>query len=513
MAIRNLRVITMDDFSGGLNTKAGPGALADNEYSIGQNIYLWEKGIAKRKGYTRYNGSARISTANAGLGIYEAPFVAASKIVGVAGSLIKTKGTNTWSDITGSVSLTSGKPVQFCMQNNVLVGVNGTDAAWYYTGSSTAITLSGANIPTTPAVCESFHGRLFLGDGRALYWSNYMGSWTTFSATDIQYFEDTITGLKICGDGNEAVLVIFLRNGGIYSCQFNTSIGGEAGGALCFTFNRVSEKHGCASQFSVQECVLDNGTIVLIWADWDGLKAAIPAANTVGIDIVKLTENIQPDWDNLNIAKLTDSVGVFFKRRRWYLLFCTDGSDSTHNKVIVFDTRYWKPIAFWDWAVATAGIVKISSVGSLVGCDYSGYWNQYDIEESDNGTAISGYIYTKSYNGSVGYPMPFTKKRFKSVGMEYSLLGAYPIDITAFFDDQSQSLTTLTYNPGGAQIGVDFQLDVSSFAIDAQLAMHAQRVFGIGKNIQLKIGNGNIDQPFRIHRVQVAFQPIKTGIF
>ena len=175
--IGKIGTITINDLSGGLNTVDGAGGLLDNQYAEGVNIYLIGKMPAKRKGFTRWNNSVRVNSSNQGLGIYHAKFIAGSKIIAVAGSSIKVKGTNSWTDITGSVTLTSGKPVMFTMINNVLVGTNGVNPAWYYDGTGVAVALSGENIPTAPTCCASFHGRLILAQGRTMYWSEYMGDW------------------------------------------------------------------------------------------------------------------------------------------------------------------------------------------------------------------------------------------------------------------------------------------------------------------------------------------------
>lgn len=484
--------IDFTDFSGGLNTKQGAGGIAENQYSEALNVYLVESGIAKRKGFSRYNDGARISTTAEGLGIFEAPFVDAGNItVAVAGSVIAKKGTNAWTDITGSVSLTTGKKVQFCMQNNVLVGVNGTNKPWYFTGSGNAQVLEGDNIPTAPTCCESFRGRLLLAQGRELRWSEYMGDWNKpFYADNVQYFNDAITGLKIFGDDRDSFCAVLTRSG-VHICQYNTDLQVVTGGRGIFEFKPISEKHGCQSVLSVQECVTDAGDIVPIWADRDGLKAYAQGK------ILKLTENIQPDWDTLNSNYLSDSVGVFYKPKRWYLLFVADEGSTTHNKVIVYDLRKWCVVGFFDWEVSNAGIV-IDDDGEerLIGSDYSGYWNTYDDSQNDNGVAINAYFTTRADNGG----LPFRDKALKSIAIQHAYFGKYDIDISVLFDHTGERYD-VTYETEAPTVLGNFVLDQDALGVTGQLVPAAVETRGWGRVIQIKVGNSEEGQPFLIHNM------------
>ncbi|MFH1738021.1 MAG: hypothetical protein ABIH23_03355, partial [bacterium] len=246
--IGKIGTITIADLSGGLNTNEGAGGVLDNQYVEGDNIYLIGKMPAKRKGYARYNNSARISTTNAGKGIFHAKFIAGHKIIAVAGSSIKVKGTNAWTDITGSVILTSGKPVMFTMINNVLVGINGTNPAWYYDGTGTAVTLTGTYVPTAPTVCVSFRGRLWLFEGRTASWGGYMGSWATFSADGTQDFGANVIGAATLGDElqneNESRLIILTEEPGIHYAVYDASLGVFTSGVAIFMFDTITQRHG-----------------------------------------------------------------------------------------------------------------------------------------------------------------------------------------------------------------------------------------------------------------------------
>ncbi len=488
--------IDISDFSGGLNTRDGYGGVADNEIIESINCYLLARGIAKRTGYVRYNGSARIDAANAGIGIYHAPFVggAGNKVVGVAGDSISYKGTNTWTGITGSVTVTGTEQTIFTMVNNVLVGVNGTDSLWYWTGSANAITLSVENLPTTPSTCESFHGRLFLAKDRCLYWSGYMGDWNTFHPDDFQYFPQKITGLKVYGETNQSILLVFTENS-IHQCIFDPETGVNVGGRGTFRFDLISTKHGCISPFSIQECLTPDGNILIIWADADGLKALS------GTQIMKLTDKIQPDWDALNPARLDDVVGIYYKPKHWYLLLCSTGSNATNNRVIVYDLRYMSIAGYFDWPISSIGIVRSGGIDYLVGSNYSGYWNTYDSGITDNGVAISAYFRTKSYDGGD----PLYDKEFNAVGIHHTYGGVSNFDLRLYYDYLSKAYsTTYTTTAPGTPLGT-FVLGIDFLSGVNALVIAAHGITGRGRNVQVRVSNSSLTESFKIYKMQLVY--------
>ena len=491
----NWQVIDIPDFSGGLNTRDGAGGIADNELQESYNCYLLARGIAKRNGYERYNGSARISTTDQGTGIAYANFTDGAQIVATAGAAITYKGTNAWTDITGDVVITADKPYLFTMINNNILGVNSTNKPIYWDGSGNADSLSGDNIPEAPTVCEEFHGRLFLAEGRTLYWSNYLGNWTTFHPDDYQNFEENITGLKVLGDVNESALII-MTSRSIHACYFDPSIGINVGGRGAFRFDTISKKHGCISQYSIQECITEDGDIILIWADSDGLKALF------GNKVIKLTDKIQPDWDNLNISVLDESVGIHYKPKRWYLLICSDGSNTDHDKVIVYDLRHWAVAGYFDWDISCASVIPVSGVDKLIGSGYSGYWNTYDSGYNDIDSPVNAYFTTKSYDGNNA----IFNKTFYSLGLQHRYLGEYDIDFALYYDFSGSTYrTTYTAHSSAARLG-SFTLGTDRLSGTNALVIKGTRINGQGRNAHIRVSNSEVGEIFEIYKLQLVYE-------
>lgn len=503
--MQTIQPIDISDFSGGLNTRDGAGGIADNEYADALNVYLVQRGIAKRKGFERYM-AGRISTTAAGTSITDANFVSAGqKIVGTAGTKINYKNGTSWADITGSVTLTAAYPIITTMIDDNLVGVNGQNPPWYWAGSSNAATLAGDNIPTAPVACETYQGRLFLTDGRTLRWGGYMGEWQSFYTDNNQTFNSAIKGLKVYGDSNSSYLIV-LCDRGVYVCNFDPE-SVQVGGRGVFTFDQISAQHGCISPASVQECYVPTLGLCVVWADYDGIKLYHPS---LGID--KVSDKIRDDWETFELGSASKFVSAFYRPKGWYILSVIDDGSTTCDKQIIFDLYNSKPAAespdkrwviasFFDLNLTAVNVIRESGVEKLVGSDSTGYWNRYDYGQNDNTAAIDGCFKTKAFGD------PYTEKGFISATLVYAYYGAYDFDITMYYDSHADTYdTTHTAKAYGQRLG-EFILDQDVLVGEGDLVISAEEIKGWGRMAQVKMRNTEADQPFRIHRLLLNYRP------
>lgn len=433
-----------------------------------------------------------------GTGITYAPFNSGGQVVSTKGDVIYKKSGDEWTDITGSVTVTSGEQVMFSMIDNNLVGVNGTDPAWYYTGSGNATTLSGDNIPTAPVSCETFHGRLFLAEDRRLYWSRYMADWLEFHPDDWQDFNEPIIALHVLGDVNNSILVVLCSHS-IHYLAFDPSLGEIIGGRGTFRVDQISSMHGCVSAMSVQECTTPNGQLVLIWADADGLKMM----NT-STTIVKITDKIDPTWDDLELSELDESVGFHYKLEQWYGLACRNTGSDWNDRVIIYDLRNFVVSGIFDWNMQSVGIIRDSGEDILVGSDNEGTWYQYNTGTDDDGDAIDAYFITKSYDA--GYPI--LAKRYRSVNLSYNYYGNYDFEAILFLEaGADQYRKTITATSGYDTFDDEIIIGTSVLASDTEMAIQGAEIFGEGRHARMKIRNNSADEPFKIYRLQMTYEP------
>jgi hypothetical protein len=329
-----------------------------------------------------------------------------------------------------------------------------------------------------------------------------MGDWQTFSATDNQSLGSIIKGLKICGDAiNSFMLILCERH--IYVCQFSPETI-TTGGSGQFIFDQISAKHGCAAPATVEEVYVSGLGFCVMWVDYDGIKIY-----NSSIGIQKVTDKIRPDWEALNLGNISNFVGKYYKSKGWYILSCSSSASETLDMQIVIDLQNSIPAedkyviaSIFDWDMATLGTVITSGIEYIIGCDSTGYWNKYDDGQNDNGEAINGYFRTKALGDSS------FNKGFQSITFQYAYMGNYGLDIYLYLDNTSETFyTSLDVTlPSGSQLGT-FILDQDALMVSGGLAIASEEVKGWGRTIQIRIGNNEVDEPFRIHRMLVNYRP------
>lgn len=495
--IPDLQLIDIRSLEGGLNTRDGSGGIADNECTQIFNCFIDNRGISKRSGYTAYVAT-RIDGAAAGTGIFYTPFTTGATVVATAGTKVAYKNGSAWTDITGSVTLTADKVMQFAMANNNLVGCNGTNPAWYWSGTGNATTLSGSNIPTAPTSLAEYHGRLFLSQGRRLSWSKYMGDWTEFHSDAYQDFNEPIVGIRVLGEANNSILVVLCTKS-IHYAAFDADMGSIIGGNGSFRFDHISYVHGCISPNSIQECVTPEGEIILIWADTDGLKLLSPS-----LKIMKITDKIDATWNALDFTQLQKSIGFHYKTKRWYGLVCQTNGHGTNDRVIIYDLRNWCISGIFDYQLDAVNALKTTGTDILVGSDNTGYWWQYDNGYTDNGTAINAYFKVKAFDGGI----PLYDKRWVSVNLQHARFDADTLTVNTYMNyGQETNQFTFITDAGYAALGTFIMGTTWIGDETGDYDIAGTEITGSGQYCQLRIGSTTYNHPFKIYGIQLTYKP------
>lgn len=149
MRTRNL--FTLNNFSGGLNDKYSPFALAPGEFTVLTNWHLNNRGQLVRR-----NGSAKIITgaitstpAVQGLAQITTPWVLRRLLVVANGKIYYQEGTeNSWTEITADLTLTAGQnvPHNIIQGLGALIGVDSTNAPWKWSYQPTQYTSTDESI-------------------------------------------------------------------------------------------------------------------------------------------------------------------------------------------------------------------------------------------------------------------------------------------------------------------------------------------------------------------------------
>lgn len=384
--------ISFKKLNGGLNSTAGPLGLEQNEFSELLNIDFDKFGsFLKRNGYTALNTSAFNSSARwTGLKWFELAS-GTDYLVGTCGNKLAKMDSldGTWDDITGALTITAGNMTSFSVFRDNLLGTNGVDVPFLWTGTGDGSAMTVPTGLTAAKAVEVFSSYTFLANVTVsattyksrVYWSalDSISSWDSADFNDV-YRDDgqTIVAIKTLADR----LVIF-KERSIHLAFFT----GDAD--VPFRFQKSNSPVGCIAQFSVQE--IDNG---LVFLSTDGLYFFD------GNNSYKISDRISATLQGYNSVQFAQCCSMYQHDKNRYWLAIPGASSSTNSQVIAWDT-FNNALSIYD-GMAPSAMTIIYSSGLLerpYWGDYSGFVYRGDVGTDDYPlnvqTAINAYAYTR----------------------------------------------------------------------------------------------------------------------
>ena len=141
-------------------------ALSPEDCEVFEDMNKTRRGtFARRNGFTRYNNTqiTESAAAKAVTGLVQVTFKDGTmELVETAGTKVYTDDGSSRSDITGSLTLTDNaeKRLRTAFIQDQLIGTNGLDETWTYTGSGNASALGG--VPWTTCADIMSHRNLLV---------------------------------------------------------------------------------------------------------------------------------------------------------------------------------------------------------------------------------------------------------------------------------------------------------------------------------------------------------------
>jgi hypothetical protein len=506
-------VVAYKGLNGGLNSTASPLTLQPNESSKLLNIDFDKFGSAKKR-----NGYIPL---NANLGLYddddvllyddsdasfqnEAQLNSGAQITGlhwyekrdgtnylivIAGDKIYSNDlSTTFTDITGSATLTAGSLWKFVTFYDTVFMTNGTDTPlkWTGTGNVTAMTLP-TNI-TQPKWIEQFMGYTFVADsynaavrqGSRLNWS-IINTGDTWLDTDFAYISwndgQDITGLKTLGDR-----IVIFKNRSIWIGQFTGDVD------IPFQFQKTQSHVGCTSGYSI--VAEDNG---LLFFGEDGIyffDGNQSERLTNRINYTLLSEN------NTSRNYLTCGMYQKFKNRYWCSQFT--GSNTQANQVVTFD-NFNNALSLYDGMAPSAmcmvydGTKERPFFGDYKGWVYEADTGKDDYPEGTQ-TAIDGYWYSRwlDYDDLTNQ---------KGIGQfdVYFEINAATVSVTYSYDFEEGDTYTLPISTGGSSSLWDTTLIWDSGTWAGSGGSHYRLdLTGRGRVVRIGFKNSALSETFRI---------------
>lgn len=487
---RRSKSVLLDDFSGGLNTDSSPTSLELNEAIDMDNVIsLPTGGFIKRNGNSAFNSSAMASGAAVhGLG-YMRTLTEVEYLMAICGTkLFKSEFDGTMDDITGALTITTGQDNQwtYAQMNDLAIFVGGnrsTDVPIKWNASGNGAVLGGT--PPVGKWCITGNNRLFIANTVAapsrIQWC-ILGNpedWTGdgSGSQDVATNDgDTLVGADLLGNDH---LLLFKQNS-IHELIIRTAP---------FPLFPLFKKVGAVSN---QGIVNVDGITYFITPE-PRMKA------TDGTKIIDFPITIDSVWDGLNKARLQYIQGVYDKKRKLLLWFCSNGSSGTNNFCIGWD------LTDKSWFKFTTGhnmnVLSIMQDRLIYGGGYDGKVYKMNDENATNDasestSAINGYW----RSGWLDMGEMINAKNIPYTDINFSTQDNGSFDFSYGYDfDQDRNTISINMEAGGGKFGTAiFGVDVFGGTSD-KTKMNFMK--GNGKFFQFRLRNNGSSQRFQINRM------------
>lgn len=472
------------DFSRGVSERVSDLSRDRVSLKTATNVdFYTQNAVRKRNGYIR-RISTGISGTNAVTGLYEYRLKSGTAyFVATSGSTIQYDLSGVWTNITGTVTITSAQNNKFSFDTyaDILIATNGVDAPIQWTGSGNAASLSGSP-PSAVRWVAHYNEFEFLARNTTNTSRLYISavgnpqSWAAADFIDIAVDDgEEITGLVTLYDR----LFIFKRRS-IYQLS-GTSVGN-------FRVDLVSQGIGACSGWSI--ATVENAIIFLSDRGFYEFTGSVPILISDGIQVTLL---------GLNQTRTEFAHGVHYKRRFQYWCSVSDGSSTTHDTVCVYDyvSKAWSfhtGIAANCFALERSGV----SMDRLYHGNYTSIVYLQDsgsVDDDSLNTAISATFTTHP----ISMDSPELFKRFRFLRLFFNQQGTYNVTVTYRTDfGATGSSTSVSQSVAGNQsLWGTLVWGVNNWGgaiiIRPRVDMNAS-----GHHVELSFSNNSASQPFTL---------------
>lgn len=319
----------------GLNTKLSKISLAQREAADLQNVILTQERIDCRLGDVLHSTTQLIEggAAKAVTGIVQA-------VLGTTVVRVVTGGTKVYSmtaggvlsDITGAFTITdsannlySFATIKDGSNNDILVGGNGVNGNWKWTGTGNIAALGGSP-PGNFKHLLLHKNRLWGSVGEFVYHSGLLNgeSWDAlnwvlkFKSRGIS--TNDITFLGTLGD-----TIVISKEDMFFLFSGESALNGYV--------QSIATGEGFASGYSVREVISRRYGNILIGVNRRGELIGFNGTK----DLIRISDPIDNLLDTYNSARAPYTSGVVLKNYNHYIVTHTSGSGSAHDRLIAYD--------------------------------------------------------------------------------------------------------------------------------------------------------------------------------
>jgi hypothetical protein len=511
-------------FSGGLNTKESSWTLPQNCLTAAQNVNIVNNDLVKRNGSVLLP-SAVLNSGAAVTGLTDWFLTGTHYLIAVVGNKIyeSTTLSSTFTDKTGAATITAGANNQhtFASLNNILAICGGTtpDTPLQWTGTGNVSALGGS--PPIGNIVTVANNYMFIAGVAAtpsrVFWSNASdpNTWSAASNVDFRPGDgDIVTNLITIGQN---LLIFKNRSIGMLYTQSNTVSGAVTLAPLTQIINGI----GCCGAQAAD--VLPDGSVIFMgynghvyWLQGGtSLEDISDPPPTTSTQVA--TSNIQPTLNTINFSQLPYCVVRTYPTKNEVWINVATGSSTTNNMTFIYNYI----LGVWESQFININAnVACTSVDSratptypiiMVTGDTSGNVYQQDTGSSDatiaSPGAITGYGTISAIFGAdntdyipLSLVVPYETQTIGTMQVGWGYDGLTNVSNTFIFSEIGT----------GAQLDVNFFLDVSAILSGPTTARKVVPIVGTGRSysMQIQFYDASSTNGFTIHPVVVSDEVI-----
>jgi len=494
----HLNRVELADFSKGYFPNKDLDEVPDGGSSDCKHVIWYRSALRKMFGMDLINASQVAQTRGNGIHFLDVSGVA--KRAAVFGSKFYEDVSGTWTDRTGAVTITDGASnhTQFINHqlnaNKYLIGVNGVDAPFKWTGAGNAAVLGGS-----PPIFESvakYHQAIFGSVNELVYFSDVGDPETYNTGSHVINFDKNVK--RLIDNGPKLAVLMEDHIGSIQGFSY-----------LDYAKEEVEIKNvGCMGRLAATKAVFGKDNDVIATISREGVWI---------IDQAFGQEKILGDdyFQEFNQANLSKAVAAYSSIDHLLYIAAPYGASTENDYLIVVDMMTG---AFWPMpSIHTNSIRAMCSARDANGDEYI-----YFIDS--NGYSFKFNKGTVNYHtgaATQGIDARFKTKKYdlkdihsiRQFAMLAEAVGDWDVTVAIGF-----GLTSSDGDTGTINLQAEGDLLGSSFVLGASVLAGSDYVFnilsdvgGFGRYLTITLSNDNVDESFNVKKMELQLRRRRMG--
>lgn len=399
-------IIDIYEITEGLNTVKSGIRITSNELKDCQNIrYFPIGGFMWRQGYTTFGDNP----GQACTGLYMGRFSSNTNFAfRTRGSKVEYMASmnGTWTDITNSVTLTSGQNnlFSFDILNDIVIGVNGVDNAIQISSAPLTTTVGALPGSVIPTYVYQHRGYMWYVTADKVFFSD-LNTPATVGANNYVQSGSKQGGANIAGVDYAGRNFVFKRHG-IYAVDFQPTQVDSSGTLFPFTSNPVSLVAGVGTQspkslvkFTTPITHKSPGQELVFFVDQFGVPRLFDGQVTtaIGASILTSRDSTITSLANMDRTRLPYVWAVNDTANNLIQVFMSSTGQTKHDVCWVLDYRSsfaWCRDSYVDTFNAGAIFENTNGTFTPYFGTYTGQVMKMNSTQTDNGGAITSYART-----------------------------------------------------------------------------------------------------------------------